>query len=120
VKGTDDFDFKESKATKAPRSDIDDMKSADDLIKVLRDPEPQNRLEAARALGRLEDPKGLEPLIESLGDSHRSVRSAAAAALEMIGKLDLDLLKIAHKKEKDEDKKQRLGQVIENLHDHHG
>jgi tetratricopeptide (TPR) repeat protein len=114
-----DIDFREPSVPGAAPPDMSDVKAAEDLVKFLRDPEPGMRIEAARALGRLEDPKGLEPLIEALGDPQASVRSAAAAALEMIGRSDLDLIKIAHKKEKDETRKQKLGEVIDSLHDHH-
>jgi HEAT repeat protein len=45
------------------------------------DPEPQVRLEVARALDRLADARGLEPLLRLAHDSEPGVRAAAVAAL---------------------------------------
>lgn len=45
------------------------------------DPEPQVRLEVARALGRLADSHGLEPLVRLAHDSQPGVRAVAVAAL---------------------------------------
>jgi hypothetical protein len=89
-----------------------DTVAADDLGRLLAEAEPEMRIEAARALGVLGDPRGLEPLIEALDDANEGVRIAAAEALEKVGHSDLDLLKIAHKKEKDPAKKELLSEII--------
>jgi len=89
--------------------------AADDVGKILRDPEPQRRIDAAKALGALGDARALEPLIDALNDSDERVREAAGKSLEKVGKLDIDLLKIAHKKEKDAEKKSVLQTIIANI-----
>jgi HEAT repeat protein len=51
------------------------------LVAALTDPLPEVRLEAARALGNIADPRAIEPLRRALDDRHFHVRRMAAAAL---------------------------------------
>jgi hypothetical protein len=94
-----------------PRKKLDHG-DVDEFIRQLHAEDAEKRIEAAQTLGRMEDPKGLEPLIGALGDPEIAVREAAALALESVGRYDLDLLKISHKNEKDEQKKEKLGEII--------
>ncbi|MEK6538315.1 MAG: HEAT repeat domain-containing protein, partial [Nitrospirota bacterium] len=60
--------------------------SFEDLVKDLKaDPEPFNRMEAARNLGESHDPRAVDPLIQALGDEHSGVRINVATALGEIG-----------------------------------
>jgi HEAT repeat protein len=52
---------------------------------LLNDPDGPARKAAAEALGKIGDPRAVEPLIASLRDADESVRSAAASALGDIG-----------------------------------
>ena len=63
--------------------DLGSDQVVDVLIAKLRDPNPNNRLYAVYALGRISDPKQIEPLIEILG--HEDVGWLAAQALVNIG-----------------------------------
>ena len=54
------------------------------LIGDLRDPDPNTRWEAAKALGKSMDPRAVEPLIAALKDQEISVRGAAETSLGMI------------------------------------
>lgn len=47
--------------------------------------EPLHRVQAARALGELDDPEALEPLCTGLQDPSAEVRAAAAGGLEKLG-----------------------------------
>jgi tetratricopeptide (TPR) repeat protein len=96
----------------AGKPESGDVMAADDYIKLLGDPRPEWRIEAARALGECGEARGLESLIEALSDSDEKVCEAAAQALEKVGKSDLDLLKIAIKKEKNEMKKAKLNEIV--------
>jgi HEAT repeat protein len=49
---------------------------------------PSFALDAARALGKLGDPRAVEPLIRTLGHANGSVRLAAAEALSQLGEPD--------------------------------
>ena len=46
----------------------------------LANPDPRVRRAAAKALGKLKDPRALEPLIRALEDKEPTVREAAAHA----------------------------------------
>ena len=100
-----------------PRRKLD-IGDVDEFIKQLHDEDAEKRVEAARTLGDMEDAKALDPLIEALGDPEIAVREAAALALEHVGRYDLDLLKISHHNEKDEQKRERLGEIIAALTGH--
>lgn len=52
-----------------------------DLLLTLRSENPQVRSRAARALGISRDPRGIQYLIQRLGDADPGVRAAASAAL---------------------------------------
>gem|GEM_PF-3790175 len=57
------------------------------LAEALRtSPDERDRERAARALGRIDDPRVVEPLIEGLRDIHPLVRKASAAALGETGR----------------------------------
>ncbi|WNG44953.1 HEAT repeat domain-containing protein [Archangium minus] len=49
--------------------------------------EPLHRVQAARALGELDDPEALEPLCAGLQDPSADVRAAAAGGLEKLGEV---------------------------------
>lgn len=55
------------------------------LLKMLESEDKSLRMNAAIALGRMGDERGVEPLIETLNDTSPKVRSASATALGMIG-----------------------------------
>ena len=55
------------------------------LIPVLADPMPQNRAEAAEALGKLGKADAIAPLKKLLNDEHGQVRLTAAGALFRLG-----------------------------------
>jgi HEAT repeat protein len=54
------------------------------LINALDDPDRNTRKEIIIALGRIGDSRAIEPLMERLADDNRSIRAAAAEALEML------------------------------------
>jgi HEAT repeat protein len=54
-------------------------------ITALRGPHWKTRWQAAQALGELSDPRAVEPLIQTLGDSNQWVRVVVAEALGQIG-----------------------------------
>jgi len=66
---------------------IRDEKDADELEKLLLDPQEDHRVRllAARALGRMGQKKSIQALIKALDDKYPSVRHEAIAALGMIG-----------------------------------
>ncbi len=107
-----DRTLEEPEFAQEPAPEKVDYGDVDVFIKQLQDEDAGRRIEAAQTLGKIEDARGLEPLIAALGDSEVAVREAAALALESVGRFDLDLLKISHKNEKDEQKKEKLGEII--------
>ncbi len=71
---------------------VDDPIAVDLLIAALDDEDDRTsaggypmRRNAARALGKINNPKAVQPLIESLGCADFYVREAAAQSLEMLG-----------------------------------
>jgi HEAT repeat protein len=54
------------------------------LVSQLKDPNPDIRLRAADGLGKLKDPKAVEPLIVALNDSKSNVADISARALGQI------------------------------------
>jgi HEAT repeat protein len=60
-------------------------KAAAVLVGVLKDPMPQNRAEAAEALGRINEPETVPHLQALLKDPHGQVRLAASGALFQLG-----------------------------------
>ncbi len=68
------------------------------LVKALRDStDPQVRLYAAYLLGRAQNPRAIQPLIEALADFDKSVREQATLALSSIGKAAIEPLAAAMK-----------------------
>src|SRR5262249_4900513 len=58
----------------------------DDLCRgVIEDSNYKVRVQAALVLGKLGDPKAVQPLIKALGDQNKSVRGIAASALGQLG-----------------------------------
>jgi HEAT repeat protein len=57
----------------------------DYLIKLLGDPDPNMRIQAAHLLGENRDPRAIGPLAELLADNDASVRVRAVEALGRIG-----------------------------------
>lgn len=55
------------------------------LVAALRDGDPDVRVRAAEALGQLNDPRAIKPLIRRFSDSDLAVRQAATQALENLG-----------------------------------
>ncbi|WP_410967315.1 HEAT repeat domain-containing protein, partial [Salmonella sp. SAL4436] len=55
------------------------------LIEALADDEWAIREQAASALGKLKDTRGVDPLVKALRDKDGAVRTAAVWALERIG-----------------------------------
>jgi HEAT repeat protein len=49
------------------------------------DPEVSVRTQAARALGRMEEPRAIDPLIQALNDQRSEIRQDAAYSLGLIG-----------------------------------
>ena len=65
------------------------------LAALLRNNKEATRFGAALRLGELRDPRGVEPLIDALGDDAENVRHAAWAALVKIGAAALEPLRDA-------------------------
>jgi len=64
------------------------MATVDELIRQLETGDPNERYQAASALGQLGDPKALPALIRALDDSDANVHIAAARAVGKIGDLN--------------------------------
>ena len=62
--------------------------------------DPKVRQYAAYLLGRTQNPRAIQPLIEALGDFDKSVRSQATTALVAIGKTAVEPLSSAMKEPK--------------------
>jgi HEAT repeat protein len=60
------------------------------LVRVLNDPDPEVRRNAILALGRIEHPHAVGPLVGRLGDPDPGVREASAWGLGNIGEAALD------------------------------
>jgi HEAT repeat protein len=65
------------------------------LIKLLSDPRPHVRWEAAKALGKIGDPAAASALVEALEDEESDVRWLAAAGLAAMKCKGLDPLLLA-------------------------
>jgi HEAT repeat protein len=71
------------------------------LVKSLRDStDPQVRQYAAYLLGKAQNPRAIQPLIEALADFDKSVREQATLALSRIGKAAIEPLAEAMKEPK--------------------
>jgi HEAT repeat protein len=71
------------------------------LVKALRDStDPQVRQYAAYLLGKAQNPRAIQPLIEALADFDKSVREQATLALSRIGKAAIEPLAEAMKEPK--------------------
>jgi HEAT repeat protein len=71
------------------------------LVKALRDStDPQVRQYAAYLLGKAQNPRAIQPLIEALADFDKSVREQATFALSRIGKAAIEPLAEAMKEPK--------------------
>ena len=63
-----------------------DAAKVDELCRaVLEDGNYKVRLQAALVLGKLGDPRAVQPLIKALGDQNKTVRGIAASALGQLG-----------------------------------
>ena len=68
------------------------------LVKALKDStDPQVRQYAAYLLGKAQNPRAIQPLIEALADFDKSVRAQATLALSSIGKAAVEPLAVAMK-----------------------
>ena len=71
------------------------------LVKALQDStDPQVRQYAAYLLGKAQNPRAIQPLIEALADFDKSVREQATLALSRIGKAAIEPLAEAMKEPK--------------------
>ena len=82
-----------------------------EVLKALGSGDDDDREEAARSLGELRTPEGVEPLIAALGDRSRYVRREAAKALGAIG--DERSISSLIEALKDEDRSAREGAAEE-------
>lgn len=65
---------------------IDDDRAVDPILGLFqKDPEVSVRAQAARALGRMEEPRAVEPLMAALSNERIEIRRDAAYALGLIG-----------------------------------
>jgi len=69
----------------SPRQIRSLRKAVMSIIKALEDENSHVRRDVARSLGKIGDPRAVQPLIEALGDEDESVRRAAARSLGRIG-----------------------------------
>ncbi|MDD1689372.1 MAG: HEAT repeat domain-containing protein [Methanoregula sp.] len=71
------------------------------LVKALQDStDPQVRQYAAYLLGKAQNPRAIQPLVEALADFDKSVREQATLALSRIGKAAIEPLAEAMKEPK--------------------
>jgi HEAT repeat protein len=71
------------------------------LVHALRDStDPMVRQYAAYLLGKAQNPRAIQPLIEALGDFDKSVREQAMLALSALGKAAIEPLSAAMKEPK--------------------
>jgi HEAT repeat protein len=71
------------------------------LVKSLRDStDPQVRQYAAYLLGKAQNPRAIQPLVEAMADLDKSVREQATLALSRIGKAAIEPLAEAMKEPK--------------------
>ena len=68
-----------------PKAGEESDKQIAHYLRMLSDENPGNRWKAADSLGRLEDPRGTDPLINALFDEDARVRVKVAWALGSIG-----------------------------------
>lgn len=61
------------------------MKSPDEWLQDLKDPDPDTRLAAVHALSELHNPIVAEAMLQALSDEHHRVRAAAAINLGWMG-----------------------------------
>jgi HEAT repeat protein len=88
------------------------------LSAALKDEEWDVRQAAARALGKIKDPRAVKPLIAALKDEKWDVRQAAAEALGEIGAPAVEPL-IATLKDKDSDVRQAAAEALGKIGDAH-
>jgi len=82
-------------------SDELEKKGVEGLVFSLRDStDPMVRQYAAYLLGKAQNPRAIQPLIEALGDFDKSVREQATLALSAIGKAAIEPLSAAIKEPK--------------------
>jgi HEAT repeat protein len=93
---------------------IGDSKAVRPLLKALKKGRPADQI-VIKALGEIRDKKAVPALVEKLADSRASTRKAAERALMEIGRPGLIMLEQALQKEKDEEKKKKIRQVIEQI-----
>jgi len=78
-----------------------EKKGVEGLVHSLRDStDPMVRQYAAYLLGKAQNPRAIQPLIEALGDFDKSVREQATLALSAIGKAAIEPLSSAMKEPK--------------------
>jgi len=78
-----------------------EKKGVEGLVHSLRDStDPLVRQYAAYLLGKAQNPRAIQPLIEALGDFDKSVREQATLALSAIGKAAIEPLSAAMKEPK--------------------
>jgi HEAT repeat protein len=78
-----------------------EKKGVEDLVHTLRDStDPMVRQYAAYLLGKAQNPRAIQPLVEALGDFDKSVREQATLALSAIGKAAIAPLSAAMKEPK--------------------
>ena len=78
-----------------------EKKGVEELVHLLRDStDPMVRQYAAYLLGKAQNPRAIQPLIEALGDFDKSVREQATLALSAIGKAAIEPLSAVMKEPK--------------------
>jgi HEAT repeat protein len=78
-----------------------EKQGVEELVHALRDStDPMVRQYAAYLLGKAQNPRAIQPLIEALGDFDKSVREQAMLALSALGKAAIEPLSAAMKEPK--------------------